>query len=70
VQLHETGISFERGIFLGSPGSRCRPIHLVGNYELWFSIKGKGFTVSFGDAQSRKKGSAAEGLVTTLDEVR
>jgi hypothetical protein len=47
VQPHVTGNSFERGILLDSPGSRCRPIHLVGNYELWFSIKGQEF-FSFG----------------------
>jgi hypothetical protein len=41
VQTHEAGISLKREILQDSPGSICRPIHLVGNYELWFSVKGR-----------------------------
>jgi hypothetical protein len=48
VQPHEAGISLERGILQDSPGSICRPIHLVGNYELRFSVKGRNLLQDFG----------------------
>jgi hypothetical protein len=54
VRHHEAGISLERGIFQDSPGSIFRPIHLVGNYELRFSVKGRNLLQDLGRSESIK----------------